>query len=251
MTVNGRLAGKVVVITGAGSGIGLAIAERFYAEGASVVIADISGNEKVVAKNLGERAIAVHVDVAQSADIQAMLKVAVDRFGGVDILVNNAGIDGDMYPIADITEETFERVIAINLRGVFLGMKYAIPLMKKRGGGSIINISSTAGLVGARGLGVYGATKAGVIQLAKAAAIEYATDKVRVNAICPAATATPLVAHLAQAFPAEFAKGMALHPMNRPAQPIEIANAALFLASDESSYVTGIAMPVDGAYTAI
>ena len=251
MTTEGRLKNKVAVVTGGGSGIGRAIAERFYAEGASVVVADVSGKETEVAKVLGERALAVHTDVTISADVQAMFKAAVDRFGGIDIVCNNAGIDGDMCLLADFDEENYERIMAINLRGVFLGIKYAIPLLKKRGGGSIINTASTAGITATPGLGVYGATKAAVMQLSRSAAVEYAMDKIRVNAICPAMIETPLVSHLLKSNPDDAARVLAVTPMGRVGQPKEVADVALFLASNESSYVTGVSLPVDGAYTVL
>ena len=247
----GRLDGKVAVITGAASGIGRAIAERFHAEGASVVVADISGNEGAVASSLGERALGVRADVTSSRDIQAMFDATTACFGGIDILCNNAGIDGEMHYIADVDEASFERVMAINLRGVFLGMKFVIPLLKRRGGGSIINIASTAGITATPGLGVYGASKAGVMQLSRSAAVEYARDGIRVNAVCPAMIETPMVAHLLKTNPQDAARVLAVTPMGRVGQPQEVAGVALFLASDESTYVTGVSLPVDGAYTVL
>ncbi len=246
-----RLSSKVAVITGAASGIGRAIAERFHGAGANVVIADRSGEQTAFAKLLGDRALAVHADVTVSADIQAMLQATVAHFGGLDILCNNAGIDGEMRMLADFDEDNYERVMAINLRGVFLGIKYAIPLMKRRGGGSIINIASTAGMTATPGLGVYGAAKAGVMQLSRSAAVEYAADKIRVNAICPAMIETPMVAHLMKTNPQDAARVLAVTPMGRVGQPSEVADVALFLASDESSYVTGVSLPVDGAYSVL
>jgi NAD(P)-dependent dehydrogenase (short-subunit alcohol dehydrogenase family) len=144
MSTKGRLQDKVAIVTGAASGIGRAIAERFYEEGANVVIADISGEEQAVARALGERALAVHTDVTSSGDVERLFKTVVAHFGGVDVLCNNAGIDGDITLMADVEEAQYERIMAINLRGVFLGLKYGIPLLKKRGGGTIVNIASTA-----------------------------------------------------------------------------------------------------------
>jgi NAD(P)-dependent dehydrogenase (short-subunit alcohol dehydrogenase family) len=247
----GRLKNKVAVVTGAGSGIGRAIAERFYAEGASLVLADISGDENALARALGERALAVRADVTSSVAVRAMLNAAVERFGGIDILCNNAGIDGDIRMLADVDDDNYERIMAINLRGVFFGIKYAIPLLQRRGGGSIINIASTAGITATPGLSVYGASKAGVMQLSRSAAVEYAADKIRVNAICPAMIETPLVANLMKAHPEAAARVLAVTPMGRVGQPREVADVALFLASNESSYVTGVSLPVDGAYTVL
>lgn len=251
MTTVARLQHKVALVTGGASGIGLAIVERFHAEGACVVIADISGEQTAVAARLGERALGVRADVSISADVQAMLKTASDHFGGLDILCNNAGIDGDLKSIADFDEHNYERVMAINLRSVFLGMKYGIPLLKQRGGGSIINTSSLASLIGKQGLGIYGASKAAINQLTRSAAVEYAADRIRVNAICPGGTETAIVAQLVRDHPEAVAASLALTPIGRFAQPAEIANVALFLASDESSYVTGVALPVDGGYSVL
>lgn len=251
MSIDSRLQGKVAIVTGAASGIGLAIARRFHGAGASVVVADISGAEHAVAQSLGERAVAVHADITIAADVQSMVQAAVDRFGGLDILCNNAGIDGAFHALADYGEEDYERIMAVNARGVFLGMKYAIPLLQRRGGGSIVNIASTAGITVSPGLGVYGASKAAVIQLSRSAAVEYAKDRIRVNAICPAMIETPFTAELMKANPDAAAQVLAHTPLGRVGQPHEVADVALFLASDESSYVTGVTLPVDGAHTII
>lgn len=251
MSSSRRLENKVAVVTGGASGIGLAIVERLHEEGARIVIADISGEEKTVANRLGARVVDVNADVTVAADIRRMLQVACDRFGGLDILCNNAGIAGSLDSIADYDEDAYERLMAINLRGVFLGMKYAIPLMIQRGGGAIVNTSSLASLIASPGLGVYGAAKAGINALTRSAAAEYAQHKIRVNAVCPAAVLTPLVAKLFETNPAASAAAVAMIPSKRAAQPAEIADVVLFFASDESSFVTGVSIPVDGGYSVV
>lgn len=251
MNCAAQLQGKVAIVTGGASGIGRAIVERLHSAGAQVVIADVSGKQNELARSLGERALAVQADVSNSAEVRAMLASTVEHFGGLDVLCNNAGIDGDFHALADYSEDNYERLMAVNLRSVFLCMKFAIPLLQARGGGSIVNIASTAGLTVSPGLGVYGATKAGMIQLGRSAAVEYAKDKIRVNAICPAMIETPLVAELMKANPAAAAHVLAHTPLGRVGQPCEVAEVALFLASDASSYVTGVALPVDGAHTIV
>jgi NAD(P)-dependent dehydrogenase (short-subunit alcohol dehydrogenase family) len=246
----GRLQGKVAIITGAGSGMGKSMAEIFVAEGANVVCADRSGNESEVAASLGKKsAVAVHVDVADSAQVQHMIATAEKHFGRLDVLCNNAGFGGPMMPLAEQSEETFDQVHAVNLKGVFVGMKYGILAMLRTGGGSIVNTASATGLVGWKNHSVYAAAKAGVIQLTKCAALDYADQGIRVNAICPGYTWTGLV------------KKSAVHPVPPPDTPSppgvpmqrwglasELAAAALFLASDDASLITGVALPVDGGY---
>lgn len=246
-----KLAGKVAIVTGGAKGIGLAIARNFHAQGASVVIADISGDQDAVAASLGERALAVHADVSRSADVQAMIAAAVSHFGGLDILCNNAGIDGDIRPLGDVDEDSFDRIVAINLRGVFLGMRYAIPALLTRGGGSIINIASVAGITAVPGLTPYGASKSGVMALTRGAAVEYARQNIRVNAICPGMIATDLTQNLAADHAEDAARVLAVTPMGRLGQADEVASIALFLASSDSSYMTGVSLPVDGGYTVL
>ena len=244
----GRLEGKVAIITGAGSGIGWAAARRFADEGARVVCADISGGESDIAGRLGDVAVPVRVDVTQAADVQGMIATALDRFGRVDVLLNNAGFGGPHAALADTDEELFDKILAINLKGVFLGMKYAIPAMLDTGGGSIVNTASASGLVGWKGLSCYAAAKAAVVQMTKSAALDYAKTNVRINAICPGMTYTGL----AGAKPDDEVPpgGYLPTPMARWGEPAELAAAALFLASDEASFVTGAALAVDGGYSA-
>jgi NAD(P)-dependent dehydrogenase (short-subunit alcohol dehydrogenase family) len=244
----GRLAGKVAVITGAGSGIGWAAARRFADEGARVACADISGQEQEIADLIGEAALPVHADVTKAADVQRMIAAAKDRFGRVDILLNNAGFGGPHAALADIDETAFDTILAINLKSVFLGMKYAIPVLLEAGGGAVVNTASASGLVGWKGLSCYAAAKAAVVQMTKSAALDYAQTKVRINAICPGMTYTGMAGGKPES---EIPPGGHLPtPMARWGEPAELAAAALFLASDEASFITGVALPVDGGYAA-
>jgi NAD(P)-dependent dehydrogenase (short-subunit alcohol dehydrogenase family) len=245
----GRLAGKVAVITGAGSGIGKEMALLFAREGAKVVCADRSGMEAQTAAAIGEAALAVRVDVAISADVQNMISAAEERFGRVDVLCNNAGFGGQMMPLHEQSEEAYDAVHAVNLKGVFLGMKYGIAAMLRSGGGAIVNTASAVALVGWKGHSIYGAAKAGVVQLTRCAALDYAQQGIRINAICPGMVWTGLVKASAQhPLPPPDARVPFDVPMNRWGLPAELAAVALFLASDEASYITGVALPVDGGY---
>jgi NAD(P)-dependent dehydrogenase (short-subunit alcohol dehydrogenase family) len=248
-----RLANKVALITGAGSGMGRAAAVLFASEGAKVAAADISqegANETVreITAN-GGQGLALRADVSKSADVQRMVETAVERFGTLNVLYNNAGIEGESAFLARMPEEAFDQVIAINLRGVFLGMKYALPHLIKAGGGSIINTASIAGLIGVRGGVGYAAAKAGVIAMTRVAAVEYGRYNIRVNAICPGAIETPMAVRIRKGVEPKQHAINRISLLERMGRPEEIARMALFLASEEGSFATGAPFVVDGGWT--
>ena len=247
-----RLADKVAIVTGGGSGIGKATALRFAQEGAAVVIGDLDANTaQATAQEITTaqgRASAVPVNVTQAGDVEAMVQTALRSYGKLDILFNNAGI-GKRVPLAEMHEDDWQLVIDVDLKSIFLGSKYAIPAMRDNGGGSIINTASIYGLVGAEGVAAYNAAKGGVVLLTKNMAIDHAKDNIRVNCICPGHTDTPILDALRQ--DTEMLEEIKRrYPMGRFARPEEIANGVLFLASDASSFMTGAALVVDGGYTA-
>ncbi len=247
-----RLKDKVALITGGGSGIGRASCTLFAAQGAKIMLADYvteGGNETVQQiKAAGGEASFVQADVSKSADVQNMIKHTVQTYGRVDILFNNAGIEGPSAKLANYDEEAWDRVIAIDLTSVYLGMKYVIPEMVKQGGGVILSTASVAGMVGFPGSGAYAAAKAGVINMTRMVALEYANKNIRVNCICPGIIATPMVQRVMGDRPDD--QIVRLEPIGRLGQAEDIANAALFLAGDESSFATGAPFVIDGGYIA-
>jgi NAD(P)-dependent dehydrogenase (short-subunit alcohol dehydrogenase family) len=239
---------SVVLVTGAGRGIGRATALAFASAGASVVVVDTDGPAAEETAALAGEATAVQGDVTVASDLEGAVAVAVERYGGLDWAVNNAGITlHKKLRAAEITEDEWRRVIDVNLTGVFLGMRAELPAMLERGGGAIVNVSSVAGLVGSSAAdAAYSAAKHGIIGLTKTAALDYATLGIRVNAICPGPVNTAMVAdadHMGGFF-------KTASPMQRMAEPEEIAAAALWLCSEATSFVTGVALPVDGGYVA-
>ncbi len=248
--MTGRLQDKICIITGAGSGMGKAMAHRFTQEGAKVILADISGKQDEVAAAVGNGAIGVHCDVAQEDQVKALIQTAIDTYGRLDVLCNNAGFGGGMAPLHKQTAEHWDRIHAVNVRGVFLCMKYGITAMLETGGGSIVNTGSASAVVGWKHHSVYAAAKAGVHHMTKIAALDYSDKNIRVNAIAPGTMWTGLVAASeTHETPPEGFPMLAGIPMARWGSAMDIANAALFLASDEANYVTGTVLPVDGGYS--
>jgi 3-oxoacyl-[acyl-carrier protein] reductase len=245
-----RLEGKTALVTGAGSGIGKCIAETYAREGARIAVVDLDVDAaKQVARGIGNNAIALRCDVSKKSDIDAAVGETLAAFGALDILVNNAGATHVNKPMLEIGEEEFDRIYAVNVKGVFLGCQAVVPHFRKAGGGVIVNIGSTAGLRPRPGLSVYNATKGAVHILTKSLAVELAPDRIRVCAIAPVATETPLLPSFLGPAAGQREKFVATVPLGRLAQPQDIANAALYLASKDAEFVTGNIVEVDGGRT--
>ncbi len=247
-----RLEGKVAIVTGAGGGFGEGIARRYAAEGAKVAVVDLRGEAaQRVARDIGDGALAITADVGSGADVERVARETTARLGPIDILVNNAGVTHKNGPILDIDETTFDHLFRVNVKSIFHFIRVVAPLMRDQGGGAVINIGSTAGIRPRPGLTWYNATKGAVNLVSKSLAVELAPWKIRVNVICPVIGETGLL----EAFmglpdtPENRAKFLATIPLGRMSKPEDIASAALYLASDEASFITGVELPVDGGRT--
>lgn len=249
----GQLAGKVAIITGAGSGFGTGMAEAYVREGAKVIVADINADAgERVAKSLGSNAKAVATDVANGASVQAMVQTCVDSFGVPDIVINNAGTTHRNQPMLQVDEQTFDRVFNVNVKSIYHMAHAVVPVMRARGkGGLIINVGSTAGIRPRPGLCWYNSSKGAVNLLSKAMAVELAPDKIRVNALCPVMGATALLEDFMGMpdTPENRARFLSTIPLGRLCEPKDMAAAAVFLASDAAEFLTGLEMPIDGGRT--
>jgi NAD(P)-dependent dehydrogenase (short-subunit alcohol dehydrogenase family) len=243
---------KVVIVTGGSFGIGRATAIAFAEKGANVVVADwVEDNETVnQIKSLGKEAVFIKTDVSRPDDVRMMVEKTIATFGRLDYAFNNAGIEGLNGTTTECTEENFDKTIGVNLKGIWLCMKYEIPEILKQGKGAIVNCASIAGLVGFPGLPIYVATKHGVIGLTKTAALEYVKKSIRINAVCPGAIKTPMIDRITGHKKEAEEQFAAMEPIGRLGEPIEVAKAVTWLCSDEASFVTGHSMVVDGGWVA-
>ncbi len=248
------LDGKSAFVTGGASGIGQATALAYAERGARVLVADVDADgaqETLRLIGLGDgEANFVNCDVGDAASVEAAVNLCVELYGRIDCAFNNAGILGDMSLTADCSEENFDRIMRVNLKGIWLSMKYEIPHMLRQGGGVIVNTASNAGMTGTPELGVYSATKGGVVMLTRSAALEYARSNIRINCVCPGLISTPMVAQQAIDYPDAVANFTELEPIGRMGRPEEIAEAVVWLSSDAASFVTGHPMAVDGGILA-
>ncbi|MGD9604011.1 MAG: glucose 1-dehydrogenase [Gammaproteobacteria bacterium] len=251
----GKLANKVIIVTGGSTGIGRAAALRCAADGAKVVVADVNTVDAPATvetiRKAGGEALFVKTNVADGAEVRALIAATVKAYGRLDGAFNNAGIEGDFTNITKMTEESFDRTIAVNLKGVWLCMKHQVEQLLSQGtGGSIVSTASVAGLIGSRGASAYCASKHGVVGLTKAVALEFARKRIRVNAVCPGVIRTAMVERLISESNVGEQALIAQEPMDRLGEPREIGDAVAWLLSDEASFVTGVALPVDGGYIA-
>lgn len=246
-----RMKDKVVLVTGGGSGFGAEIGRRMAAEGAKVVLSDINAdNGEAVASEIGDRARFIHGDVSKGGDVKAMVDAAVDGFGRLDVMVNNAGFTHHNQPMLDVDEAAFDKVYAVNVKSIYWSAQHAVPVFRKQGGGQFVNIASTAGVRPRPGLTWYNGSKAAVILLTRSMAVELAPDKIRVNAVNPVMGDTAMLdAFMGGRTPEKEEKFVSTIPLGRMSQPKDVANAVLYLSEDESNFLTGVCLDVDGGRT--